>query len=162
MTANQNAAPRINRFVWTFDAYPYRVVPEDDGLALDFPDFPEIACFIPHDENDRDIEAYALDAVIAALRGRIERRQPVPVGDSRAGNVVRIPFLAQNKLALYHGLVERGLSNRAFAKMLGKSEGIVRRLLDLDHESSYRSLAAALDSIGIRHQERVEFLAEAV
>ena len=54
------------------------------------------------------------------------------------------------KLALYQAMGEQKLSNVALAKRLRTVEGVVRRLVDLDHRSPIGQVESALGVFGKR------------
>ena len=62
--------------------------------------------------------------------------------------LIAVPFWIAGKLAVYQAIQEAGITNVELAKRLGVTEAVVRRLLDPDHETKDRKLAAALAVLG--------------
>jgi antitoxin HicB len=128
--------------------YPYTVRRSGDGAwQVRFPDVPE--SMTAGDAKD-EARALAEDALLAALGGygKLKRDLPVP-SRQRAGQfVVAVPMLQSAKLALYQAMREAKLSNVTLARKLGKHEGEVRRMLDLDHETKIAALESALLRLG--------------
>lgn len=63
---------------------------------------------------------------------------------------VEVPLYLAPKLALYTILRERGISKSELARRLGCRETVVRRMLDLKHDTKPEKLAAALEALGKR------------
>jgi len=128
--------------------YPYTVRRSADGAwQIRFPDVPEAMT-----EGDTEAEARALadDALLAALGGYGGLKRDLPVASRRrAGQfVVVVPMLQSAKLALYQAMREAKLNNVTLARKLGKHEGEVRRMLDLDHDTKIAALESALLVLG--------------
>ena len=59
--------------------YPFEVAYEDDEVGLKFPDLPEIVSWHPTSSSDEEtLNALALDAVLLALRTRMDEDEEVP------------------------------------------------------------------------------------
>ena len=78
-------------------------------------------------------------------------------GDSGAGpplspgqEVVAVPLVVAAKLALYSAMREQGLSKVGLARLMGLSEGAVRKLLNPGHRSHIRQVEKALRKVGRR------------
>jgi antitoxin HicB len=128
--------------------YPYTVHQSDDGAwQVRFPDVPEAMT-----EGDTEGEAHALatDALVAALGGFAKLKRDLPEASAIGQFCVVVPVLQSAKLALYQAMRERGLNNVTLANKLGKKEGEVRRMLDLDHQTKIGSLESALRQLGKR------------
>ena len=54
------------------------------------------------------------------------------------------------KLALYQAMRDEGITNTRMAERLGVSETVVRRMLDLDHNTRIDHLERALALLGKR------------
>lgn len=126
--------------------YPYTVYRSDDGAwQVRFPDVPEALT-----EGDMEADAHALasDALLAALGGlaKLKRALPAPSADGQF--FVVVPMLESAKLALYLAMREAGLNKVTLAHKLGKQEGEVRRMLDLDHQTKISTLEDALWHLG--------------
>jgi antitoxin HicB len=126
--------------------YPYTVRQSDDGAwQVRFPDVPEAMT-----EGDTKDEAHALatDALVAALGGLAKLKRDLPQASAGGRFFVVVPVLQAAKLALYQAMREHGLNNVTLAHKLGKQEGEVRRMLDLDHQTKIGSLENALWQLG--------------
>lgn len=130
--------------------YPVDLVRQGCGKWLvSFPDVPEALT----EAEDKAAALYeAQDALLAALGGYIEARRMIPRPSRLAPGqtTVALPPLAAAKVGLYQAMREQGMSNSELARRLGVTEGVVRRLLDLDHRSHIGQLEAALAVLGKR------------
>jgi antitoxin HicB len=128
--------------------YPATVKVDQAGFHLvTFPDVPEAGTDAPTRE---DALREATDALIAALGGYMADHRPIPQPSrAKPGQVlITLPTLVAAKLALYEAMREAGLSNVDLGRHLGVSEGVVRRLLDLDHRSHISQVEAGLQILG--------------
>lgn len=126
--------------------YPYTVYQSEDGAwQVRFPDVPEALT-----EGESEAEAYALatDALLAALGGLMKVRRAIPAPSEAGDHFVIVPILAAAKLGLYQAMLEHGLNKVTLASKLGKAEGEVRRMLDLDHQTRIGALENALWQLG--------------
>jgi antitoxin HicB len=118
-------------------------------LVVTFPDVPEA---ITEGRNFADAQRQAEEALGLALLTYPARGLPLPKARSRARDLVPItvePDIAA-KLALLEALREKGISRRAFARLIDKDEKEVRRILDPKHETKLSTLTAALRALGQR------------
>ena len=100
---------------------------DDDTLLVTCPDLPEVTTF-GVDEADGHLRAR--DAILTALQGRIATRQDIPEPSAGRGRAIDLDPLVEAKIALdWHG-------------------PSVDRLLDLDHDSRFGSMAAAFRVLG--------------
>jgi antitoxin HicB len=126
--------------------YPYTVYQSDDGAwQVRFPDVAEALT-----EGDTEGEAHALatDALLAALGGLAKLKRDLPAPSAGGQFSVVVPMLESAKLALYLAMREAGLNKVTLAHKLGKQEGEVRRMLDLDHQTKIGTLEDALWHLG--------------
>ena len=126
--------------------YPYTVRQSPDGAwQVRFPDVPEALT-----EGDNEAEAHALakDALLAALGGLVKLRRDIPAPARGGAYRVFMPVLQAVKIALYQAMREHGLNTVTLAAKLGKQEGEVRRMLDLDHQTKIETLENALWLLG--------------
>ena len=129
--------------------YPVTLTQDEAGYFLvTFPDVPEAA-------TDGATIAEALregeDALIAALRAYIGLSRPIPSpSPARGRSTVALPALVATKLALYEAMRMQRVSKAEFGRTLGKSESLIRRLLDLDHQSHISQLEDALATLDQR------------
>jgi antitoxin HicB len=128
--------------------YPFTVYQSDDGAwQVRFPDVPEA---MTEGESEAEARALAPDAPLAALGGLAKLKRDLPEA-SRAGQLfVVVPVLQSAKLALYQAMREHCLNKVTLAHKLGKQEGEVRRMLDLDHQTKIDNLENALWLLGKR------------
>jgi antitoxin HicB len=130
--------------------YPAHIEVDTAGFHLvTFPDIPEAGTDAASFEEALQ---EAPDALIAALGGYIEGKQPIPPPSKvRQGqSPIVLPVLIAAKLALYNAMHTAQVTNVELGKRLGISESAVRRLLDLDHRSHIGQVEAALAALGCR------------
>ena len=126
--------------------YPYTVHQSDDGAwQVRFPDVPEA---MTEGETEDEAHALATDVLLAALGGLAKLKCDLPEASTTGRFFVVVPVLQSAKLALYQAMREHGLNKVTLAHKLGKQEGEVRRMLDLDHQTRIGSLENALWQLG--------------
>ena len=131
-------------------AYPCVLTPEEEGgYSVSFPNVPEaLTC-----GDDRD-EALAMaeDALAVGLGAYVQCREEIPApGPIAPGQeVVAVPLVVAAKLALYSAMREQGLTKVGLARLMGLSEGAVRKLLNPGHRSHIRQVERALRKVGRR------------
>jgi antitoxin HicB len=126
--------------------YPYTVHQSDDGAwQVRFPDVPEA---MTEGETEDEAHALATDVLLAALGGLAKLKRDLPEASTNGRFFVVVPVLQSAKLALYQAMREHGLNKVTLAHKLGKQEGEVRRMLDLDHQTRIGSLENALWQLG--------------
>ena len=94
----------------------------------------------------------ATDCLAEALAGRIRRGDSIPAPSRlrRGQHAIGVPLYLAPKLALYLAVREHGLRKTEFAKRLGVSETVVRRMLDPKHDTKPARIQAALKALGKR------------
>jgi antitoxin HicB len=126
--------------------YPYTVHQSDDGAwQVRFPDVPEA---MTEGETEDEAHALATDVLLAALGGLAKLKRDLPEASAKGRFFAVVPMLQAAKLALYQAMREHGLNKVTLAHKLGKQEGEVRRMLDLDHQTRIGSLENALWQLG--------------
>ncbi|HEY5299363.1 MAG TPA: type II toxin-antitoxin system HicB family antitoxin [Acetobacteraceae bacterium] len=127
--------------------YPYTVRQSPDGAwQVRFPDVPEA---LTEGETEAEAHALAPDVLVAALGGIVRMKRDIPTPSAEdVRPVVVVPMLQSAKLALYQAMRERGLNNVTLGRQLGKHEGEIRRMLDLDHETKIGTIENALWHLG--------------
>jgi antitoxin HicB len=126
--------------------YPYTVYQSEDGAwQVRFPDVPEA---LTEGETDAEAQALATDVLLAALGGLAKLRRDLPTPSADGDFFVVVPMLQSAKLALYQAMREHGLNKVTLAQKLGKQEGEVRRMLDLDHQTKVGTIETALRQLG--------------
>ena len=131
-------------------AYRARFEPGDyRAVVVSFPDVPEA---ITDGRDEAEAYTQAEEALGLALLTYPARGLPLPKPRARGAGLVSItvePSVAA-KLALLEAIREKGLSQRAFARLIGKDEKEARRILDPKHATKLTTLTAALRMLGQR------------
>jgi antitoxin HicB len=128
--------------------FPYETETEDDFVIVRFPDVPEA---LTNYGPEEDAAYITHDCLIAALRGYVEDRDPIPrPSPIRNRPFVTLDALESAKLALAQAMMDEGVSNVTLARRLGVTEAVIRRLLDLDHRSHIGQVEKALAELGRR------------
>ena len=131
--------------------YPALFEPGDaDGIVVaSFPDVPEA---ITEGEGQADARRMASDALGTALLAyvRASRALPRPGRLARGLEAITVEPDIAAKLAVLLAFEEVGISQREFARRLGKDEREVRRILDPMHPTKIGALDAALRALGRR------------
>ena len=70
--------------------------------------------------------------------------------------MVCLPPLAALKLAIHDAMTQQKVTQTALARRLSIDGRQVRRILDLDHESKFSQIEAALALLGLRASVSVE------
>ncbi|SDH06661.1 type II toxin-antitoxin system HicB family antitoxin [Roseospirillum parvum] len=139
-----------------FPAWPVRPTADDNGTWLiTSRDLPEVTSFVetptPLDgaEGTEALVAVARDAIATALAFRLDRGEDIPVPSPiQDGEVaVRMPLLADMKLAIRREMKAQGLTQTALAERMKADPRQVRRLLDLHHATPVAGLEAAADAL---------------
>lgn len=128
---------------------------EKRGVVVSFPDVPEA---ITQGRDAADAMEQAEEALALALLSYPERGLPVPKARARGRGLTPVSLdpEAAAKIALLDALRERDLSKSAFARMIGKDEREVRRMLDPYHATKMATLAEALRALNRRMVVAVE------
>lgn len=137
-------------------AYPANLKRQKDGhILVTFPDIPEA---LTEGKTVSEALYEAPDALLAALGGYINLRQPIPSPSKlkRGQRLVFLPPLPAAKLALYQAARDSSITNVALGKRLKITEAAVRRLLDIDHRSHIGQIEQALAALGKRLVVEVE------
>ncbi|MGB5618969.1 MAG: type II toxin-antitoxin system HicB family antitoxin [Desulfobacterales bacterium] len=120
---------------------------ENDTIIAEFPDVPE-AMTVGSDE--KNAIAWAQDALIVALTGYIEERRdiPPPSKAKKGQKSVHLPPQIAMKLAIYQSMRDQKVTQAALGECLGVDGRQVRRILDLDHNTTLSQLNSALRCLG--------------
>jgi antitoxin HicB len=118
-------------------------------IVVSFPDVPEA---ITEGRGVADARAQGQEALGLALLSYPARKLPLPKPRARGANLVPIAVEADiaAKLALLDAVRERGITQRAFARLIGKDEREARRILDPMHATKLATLTEALQKLGHR------------
>jgi antitoxin HicB len=131
-------------------AYPALFIPEEDGgFSVAFPDLPEANAFGDDLEQTLKAAMYGL-AVALEFRIRDDEPWPKPSVIAKGERLITLPVLVEAKLALMRRMHETKTNKVELARLLGISEGAVRRLLRFDHRSHIGQIEAALARLGGR------------
>jgi len=122
---------------------------DEDGIVVSFPDVPEA---ITQGDDRADAYAQAREALGLALLTYPRRGLPLPLPKARGRDLVAIPVEPEiaAKLAVLERFRAAGISKTELARLLGKDEKEVRRILDPMHATKLPALAAALEAMGQR------------
>jgi hypothetical protein len=148
-------------------AYAFRLAQRRDEIFVQFPKYPEIITALPSRQfkalDRKGLREYALDALLTALQLRIGSRADIPRSDTAAAHrgilPIVLPVVQAMKLELYQVYRQSHWQSVAeFARALDKSETVVRRLLNLRHQSWPSEIEAVLELLGkrLRHAWIVE------
>lgn len=124
-------------------------------VGLFFPDVPEA---VTVGKTKTKVLDHAADALVVALSAYVDDGRPIP-SPSRAKRgqpMVCLPPLAALKLAIHDAMTQQRITQTALAERLGIDGRQVRRILDLDHESKFSQIEAALALLGLRASVSVE------
>ncbi|MGE4535464.1 MAG: type II toxin-antitoxin system HicB family antitoxin [Desulfovibrio sp.] len=128
--------------------YPVTLTPLENGdVMASFPDVPEA---LTYGENEAFALEWAQDALHVALAGYMDDHLDIPVPSAPAPGqpIVGPSPLAGLKLALYQAMRDQGISQLRLAGLLHCDSRQVRRLLDLDHQSTVNQLMDAAEVLG--------------
>ncbi len=128
--------------------YPYELYQsDDDAWQVRFPDVPEA---LTEGATEQEAHGLAADALLAALGGLMKLKRELPMPSTADRHFVIVPMLQSAKLALYLAMREHGLNKVTLAERLGKQEGEVRRMLDLDHQTRIATIEHVLLDLGVQ------------
>lgn len=120
---------------------------ENDTIIAEFPDVPEAITVGSDEKNAFD---WAQDALIVALTVYIEERRdiPPPSKAKKGQKSVHLPPQIAMKLAIYQSMRDQKVTQAALGDCLGIDGRQVRRILDLDHNTTLSQLTSALKCLG--------------
>src|ERR1035437_7214801 len=116
-------------------------------LVVSLSDVPEAST---EGKGEAQARANAEEALGLALLSYPQRGLALPKPSARGAKLVSIavePEIAA-KLALLEAIRERGLSKSVFARLIGRDEKEVRRILDPRHSTKLSTLSEALRALG--------------
>jgi antitoxin HicB len=128
--------------------YPLILIKDENGtLIAQFPDLPEAMTVGADETNAID---WAQDALVVALTGYIEERRdiPPPSKPKKGHKTVHLPPQIAMKLSIYQGMRDQGITQATLGECIGVDGRQVRRILDLDHNTSLSQLVRALKCLG--------------
>lgn len=139
--------------------YPVNLKTYANGqVGVRFPDVPEA---ITAGANEAAALAAAEDALIVALSGYIDSGRPLPRASRAAAGqpVVALPARVALKFAIHAAMRQTGMTQAQLAERIAVDARQVRRILDLDHESTLAQMEAALAALGRRASVTVSKIA---
>lgn len=128
--------------------YPVNITHLGNGdVMVQFPDIPEA---ITYGDNEEFALEWAQDALHVALTSYVEDHKdiPKPSATSPEQKTVSPGPMVGVKLCLYQEMKDKGISQLKLAKLLHCDAKQVRRLLDLDHQSTVSQLIDAAEVLG--------------
>jgi antitoxin HicB len=117
----------------------------DGGYLVTFADVPEA---ITHGDTLDEAKMNAQEALGLALRGIVQEGGNIPRPTATAGEPIAVDAEDAIKLAVIDAFREAKISQREFARRLGKAENEARRILDPDHRSKLSQLQEAMQVLG--------------
>ena len=129
-------------------SYPVILTPDENGTVIaQFLDVPEA---LTVGEDNTNALQWAQDALVVALTGYIEKRRDIPPPSSPEPEQKTVPLPPQvaMKLSIYQEMRDQGTTQAALGERMGVDGRQVRRILDLDHNTSLSHLTLALKCLG--------------
>lgn len=128
--------------------YPVELTELENGSFMArFPDVPEA---ITAGNSPANALEWAQDALHVALSGYMDDNAPIPLpSQPEPGQpTVEVSPLVAVKLGIYSLMLQHGITRARLARLLHCDARQVRRLLDLDHQSTFDQLLDALEVLG--------------
>ena len=118
-------------------------------VGLFFPDVPEA---VTAGKSLAEAIDRATDALVVALSVYMDegRAIPSPSRVRRGQPTICLPPMAALKLAIHDAMTQQRITQAGLAERLGIDGRQVRRILDVDHESKFSQIEAALAALGLR------------
>lgn len=130
--------------------YPATFTPDTNGAFLvEFRDVPEA---VGVGETFEIACQSALDGLETAFGIYMDERKSIPApSELQDGeHAIYLPVAAQTKLALYHEMLNQGITKAELARRLSVNQKQIDRLWDLSHSSKLEFLEKAFGAIGKR------------
>jgi antitoxin HicB len=130
-------------------SYPARIVRDDDGFMVSFPDIPEALTGAATREEALTL---AVDALTTAMDFYFEdRRQvPAPSAPKRGQFMVDLPPSVGAKVLLLNEMLRQQVKPAELARRMNVRPQEVSRLTDLHHPTKIDTISLALLAIGKR------------
>lgn len=121
----------------------------EGGFVVRFSDVPEA---LTEGATREEALLNAADALEVALLGRMKDGEEIPPATAppEGGVMAHVSAQASAKLAFYTAFRNARLSQSALARLIGKDEAEVRRMLDPYHATKLPALDEALRALGQR------------
>ena len=129
-------------------SYPVILTKDENSTVIaQFPDVPEAMTVGADETNALD---WAQDALVVALTAYIDERRdiPPPSKPKKGQESVHLPVQVAMKLAIYQSMRDQGVTQAALGECMGVDGRQVRRILNLDHNTSLSQLVRALKCLG--------------
>jgi hypothetical protein len=138
--------------------FSYFFVSNDSEVMLVIPKFPEIISSMSKqayvEADDATRQSFIADALLTALQAKVRMRSEIPEGDDTlevgADGFISLSVQQSIKLELFRVYRANFRSVAEFARKLGKSETVVRRMFDLRRHSAVAEIEEVLRSLGKR------------
>lgn len=131
------------------NAYAVALTREGDDIVVSVRDLPEVCT-----SGDDEAEALSLaaDAIAAIVEHRMAKDQPLPApSPAQPGeHLVALPAPLAAKAAVYGAWRASGMKKTELARLLGRSETEVRRILDPRYGTKLDQLDEAARALGGR------------
>ena len=129
-------------------AYPVVFTRDSNGTII--AEIPDIPGAMTVGRDRAQARERIQDALVVMLSGLMDRAEPIPRPSSQKKGQIAIPLppMVAAKIAIYQAMRANGLSQSDLARKLRCDPKQVRRLLDLDHNSRFDHLEAALSALG--------------
>ena len=129
-------------------AYPVAFTRDSNGTII--AEIPDIPGAMTVGRDRAQARERIQDALVVMLSGLMDRAEPIPRPSSQKEGQIAIPLppMVAAKLAIYQAMWANGLTQSDLARRLRCDPKQVRRLLDLDHNSRFDHLEAALRALG--------------
>lgn len=130
--------------------YPATFTPDTNGTFLvEFRDIPEA---VGVGETFEIAYQSALDGLETAFSIYMDERRPIPAPSelSNDEHAIYLPVAVQTKIALYHEMLNQGVTKAELARRLSVNQKQIDRLWDLSHSSKLEFLEKAFGVLGKR------------
>lgn len=130
--------------------YPVELKNLNNGdIMVTIPDVPEA---MTYGENEAFALEWAQDSLHVALSMYVDEHRdiPTPSTPTPGQRTVSPAPMVGVKLALYQSMREQGISQVRLANLLHSDARQVRRLLDLDHQSTINQILDAAEVLGFK------------
>ena len=122
---------------------------DDDGSVM--ADFPDVKGCATDGADRAEALANAADALAEGIAAAMLAREDVPEPSQAQGRpTASLPAGLAAKAALYQTMREDGVNNSELARLIGRQENEVRRMLDPRHATKISRLEQGLAVLGKR------------
>ena len=129
--------------------YPATFTDDDDTLLVRFRDIPEaITC----GDDVNDAMMMAVDCLESAFVFYMDKRLPIPAPSplQDGEHAIYLPVAVATKVALYHEMLNQGVTKAELARRLSVNQKQIDRLWDLSHSTKLEFLEKAFEKLGKR------------